>query len=301
MLNLTLLGSGGGMPMPNRYLSALLINYMGRKILIDCGEGTQVAMRKMNTGFKNIDIICISHFHGDHIYGLPGLLSTMGNSGRTKPVTIIGPCGLKKVIEAFFYVISYLPYKIEIIEDPKTAINIIDGIEISTLNLIHSSPCIGYSFYVKRKPEFLPEKAKANNVPREIWKRLQNEETVELDSKVYSPNMVLGKERRGIKLSFITDTRPFDGIISFVKESDLFVCESTYLEEDDQIKAIQNQHMTCKEATRLASNAKVVELLLTHFSSAIDQPHAKGNYIKSFFSDTIIGFDGWNKSLTYKD
>lgn len=301
MLNITLLGSGGGMPMPNRFLSALLINYMGRKILIDCGEGTQVAMRKMNAGFKNIDIICISHFHGDHIFGLPGLLSTMANSARTKPVTIIGPLGLKKVIEGFFYVISYLPFEIKIIEDPKTAINIIDGIEISTLNLIHSSPCIGYSFYVKRKPEFLPEKAKGNDVPREIWKRLQNEETVELDSKVYSPNMVLGKERRGIKLSFITDTRPFDGIISFVKESDLFVCESTYLEEDDQIKAIQNQHMTCKEATGLASNAKVVELLLTHFSSAIDQPHAKCDYIKSLFSDTIIGFDGWNKSLTYKD
>lgn len=301
MLNLTLLGSGGGMPMPNRFLSSLLINYKGRKILIDCGEGTQVAMRKMNTGFKAIDIICITHFHGDHIFGLPGLLSTMGNSGRVVPLTIIGPLGLRKVVEGFMNIISYLPFEINLIEDPKSSINIIDGIEISTLNLLHSSPCIGYSFYVERKPKFLPGKAKINNVPKEIWNKLQNGESVELNNKIYTSNMVLGKERKGIKLSFITDTRPFDEIISFILGSDLFVCESTYLKEDDLEKAIQNHHMTCKEAAGLAYNAKVEELLLTHFSTSIDEPQIIGEYVRTLFNETIIGFDGWTKTLVYND
>ena len=109
MIVVTLLGSGGGMPMPNRYLSSMLIDYQSRKILIDCGEGTQVSMRENKTGFKTLDIICLTHFHGDHIYGLPGLLSTMGNSGRTESLTIIGPSGVNEIIQALRQTIPYLP------------------------------------------------------------------------------------------------------------------------------------------------------------------------------------------------
>src|SRR5699024_9431131 len=116
MLNVTLLGSGGGMPIPDRHLFSTVLNYKGRQILIDCGEGSQVAIRKNHSGFKSIDIICITHFHGDHIFGLHGLLSTMGNSGSEKPITIIGPSGLKEIIKGLLSLVSYLPYDIKLIE-----------------------------------------------------------------------------------------------------------------------------------------------------------------------------------------
>ena len=110
MVDLCLLGCGGGMPMPFRNLSALLINFKGRKILIDCGEGTQVSMRIIGWGFKSVDVICITHCHGDHIVGLPGLLATIGNSGRTAPLTIIGPEGIDKVVDSLRVIARYLPY-----------------------------------------------------------------------------------------------------------------------------------------------------------------------------------------------
>ena len=99
MVDISLLGCGGGMPMPSRFLASTLINYKGKKILIDCGEGTQVSMKILGTGFKAIDLICITHGHGDHIVGLPGLLATIGNSGRVEPLTIIGPDGIKNIIK----------------------------------------------------------------------------------------------------------------------------------------------------------------------------------------------------------
>ena len=158
MIDLVLLGCGGNMPMPNRSLSSLFINYKGRKILIDCGEGTQVSMRMKNCGFKAIDLICITHLHGDHIYGLTGLLSTMGNSSRIEDLTIVGPKGISEIINAMKTLIEYLPFKIIVIENPIGTFslnnNILKDIEISTTELDHSTECLGYSFYFKRSPNF---------------------------------------------------------------------------------------------------------------------------------------------------
>lgn len=306
------------MPMPGRFLSSVLIKYKGRKILMDCGEGTQVSMRVLKWGFKSLDIICISHGHGDHIFGLPGLISTLANSGKRNPLTIIGPQGIGSVVKGLLVAMPYIPYDIYIIEDPKLPIGIKMGPEgtdlvtassindsnldmiISTLELEHSCPCIGYSLFIPRRPRFDVEKAILNKVPKEIWKRLQYGESLSYGGKLYKPDMVLGEARKGIKLSYITDTRPIDDIVDFIRESDLFICEGTYGDEEDLPKAIENKHMTFSEAGRLAFKAEVKELLLTHFSPTMKDPYLYEKDILDIFPNTIIGYDGFVKILQYR-
>lgn len=316
MINLTMLGTGGGMPIPKRYLSSCMINYEGRKILIDAGEGTQVAMREFHTGFKAIDLICITHFHGDHIFGLPGLLSTMEKSGRREPITIIGPLGLKKFIDAFLLTLRSLDFEINIIEGPIEDLFLVlsngmlslnkdkkadSDIKISTIELEHSLPCLGYSFYVPRKPKFHLKKAIEKDIPKEFWSNLQDGETVEDDVNIYSPDMVLGDEREGIKFSYITDTRPIEKIVDFIKDSDLFISEGTYGDDANKDKAIEYSHMTYREAAKLAKSGNVKELLLTHFSVRSDNPEEFKTNAREVFQNTTIAYDGYSINLSYED
>ncbi|ASW43323.1 ribonuclease Z [Clostridium isatidis] len=301
MVDISLLGCGGGMPVPNRFLSSTLINYMGRKILIDCGEGTQVSMKILGTGFKAIDIICITHGHGDHIVGLPGLLATIGNSGRVDPLTIIGPVGIEEIIKGLRVIVPYLPYEIKIIENPRDTITLIENISISTLELDHSAPCLGYSFYFKRKASFDLEAAIANKVPKILWNKLQKGESLIYEGNKYEPNMVLGRERRGIKFSLITDTRPIKEIIDFIKESDLLICEGTYGDDKDIEKAIKNKHMTFSEAAKLARDGRVRDLMLTHFSPAMNNPEEYIENARKIFENTVLGEDRIIKTLSFID
>ena len=305
MIELTLLGCGGNVPMPNRFLSSLFINYKGSKILIDCGEGTQVAMKKYNCGFKNIDLILITHLHGDHIIGLIGLLQTMGNSGKTDDLTIVGPIGIIDAMKAIKVLVEYLPYKVNIIENPKQTFSlehdILKDIDISTINLDHSTECIGYSLYFKRKPKFDREKAILNQVPQNLWKKLQENSSAIYKDKTYYADMVLGENRRGIKLSFITDTRPTFEIPEFIYESDLFICEGMYGDDLDISKAVKNKHMTFRESASLANAGNVDKLLLTHFSPSIENPKDFIQNATNLFEDTIIGEDGLTLKLSYTD
>jgi len=317
MINITLLGSGGGTPIPHRYLSSMIINFEGRKILMDCGEGTQVAMKQIHAGFKDLDIICITHIHGDHIFGLPGLLSTMGNSDRKETVTIIGPPGSSKVIGSILSALTYLPFDVKIIEitNSKLILKNIDKhleldeyvdnkpceIIMEIIELDHSSNCNGYSFYLNRNAKFDPDKALENNVPQELWGRLQKGDEVYFNDSLYTPKMVLGQKRNGIKISYITDTRPIDSIIDFIKNSQLFICEGTYGDDEDRKKAIMNKHMTFKEAATLAKEGYVDELLLVHFSPSMAKPEDYADNAKVVFMNTIIGYDGFTKTLIFKD
>ena len=305
MIDLTLLGCGGNVPMPNRFLSSLFINYKGRKMLIDCGEGTQVAMKKYNCGFKTIDLILITHLHGDHIIGLIGLLQTMGNSGKTDDLTIVGPVGITDAMNAIKVLVEYLPYRVYVVENPKEKFSlehdILKDIEISTIDLEHSTECIGYSLYFKRKAKFDRQKAMSNEVPQILWKKLQEQDTVIYNDKTYYSSMVLGDERKGIKLSFITDTRPTFEIPQFIYGSDLFICEGMYGDDLDISKAVKNKHMTFREAASLANAGNVDKLLLTHFSPSIEEPKDFAHNATNLFKDTTIGEDGLTLNLSYKD
>jgi ribonuclease Z len=264
-------------------------------------------MRISNTGFKSIDIICITHIHGDHIVGLPGLLGTIGNSGRTEPITIIGPEGIRETVEKLRVIANWLPYEINIIENPKDTFKLFDGninldVDISVLELDHSSPCIGYCFYFKRQPKFDVEKAEKNKVPKILWNRLQrNEENIVLDGALYTNDMVTGEERKGKKVSIITDTRPIKNIIEFINDSDYFICEGTYGEDKDLPKAIKNKHMTFREAADLALKGNVKKLLLTHFGTAMNEPEEYLNNANEVFDKTIIGFDRYKTTLNFNE
>ena len=304
MVNLTLLGCGGNVPLPNRFLSSLFMNFNGRKILVDCGEGTQVSMKMKGCGFKDIDLICITHTLGDHILGLIGLLSTMGNSERKKPVTIIGPVGIKEAMDAIQVLIT-LPYKLNIIENPEGIFSLVDPIlsdlSIETIELEHSTECIGYNFYFARHPKFNVEKAKQNNVPRKYWNMLQKGMTIMDEDVNYTPDMVLGDDRKGIKISMITDTRPLDTIPEFIYDADLFICEAMYGDEMDISKAIKNKHMLFREAASLAVRGNAKQLLLTHFSPSIEDPNVFENNAKSVFENTIIGYDRFSTQIKYPE
>ncbi|MEE0248874.1 ribonuclease Z [Peptacetobacter hiranonis] len=304
MVNLTLLGCGGNVPLPNRFLSSLFMNFNGRKILVDCGEGTQVSMKMKGCGFKDIDLICITHTHGDHIIGLIGLLSTMGNSERKKTVTIVGPVGIKEAMDAIQVLIT-LPYKLNIIENPEGRFSLVDpllsDLSIETIELEHSTECIGYNFYFARHPKFNVEKAQQNNVPRKYWNMLQKGMTIMDDDVNYTPDMVLGDDRKGIKISMITDTRPLDTIPEFIEDADLFICEAMYGDEMDISKAIKNKHMLFREAASLAVRGNAKQLLLTHFSPSIEDPNVFENNAKSVFENTIIGYDRFSTQIKYPE
>lgn len=305
MLDLILLGCGGNMPMPNRFLSSLFVNYKGLKILFDCGEGTQVSMRMKNCGFKNLDLIFISHLHGDHIAGLIGLLSTVGSSSRSEELTIIGPFGIKNAIDAIMVLVEYLPYNLNIIENPEGTFSLLNehlrDIEISSLVLDHSTECLGYSLYIKRKSRFNVEKAKSNNVPTILWQKLQQGKNVMFEGIEYIPHMVLGDNRRGIKISYITDSRPILSIPDFIYESDLFVCEGMYGDDFDISKAVKNKHMTFREAATLARLGNVDKLLLTHFSPSLDDPSLYLDNATSVFENTVLGYDRLYLNISFKD
>lgn len=307
MLEVTLLGSGGSIPLPDRYLSATTIEYNGRKILIDSGEGTQVSMRAINSGFRNIDVICITHLHGDHVIGLQGMLGTTSNSGRTEPITIIGPKGLKDVLAGFRLISPFLNYEVNVIEDPKEPVVIendhIHGeLSIEALPVEHTRPCLAYRVNLARDPKFDVQKARENEVPQPLWGRLQKEHAdIAYEGKVYTPDMVLGEPRPGLSVSLVTDTLPIPSIIPFVKDSDLFICCSNYGNQEDKGKADKNKHMTFEDSATLAKEANVNTLMLTHYSQAMRHPEEYIDNARAIFPHTVMGQDHIRLELNYDE
>jgi ribonuclease Z len=303
MLDICLLGCGGSMPVPYRYLTSLLVNYKGKKVLVDCGEGTQVSMKMVGWGFKSIDVICFTHSHADHVVGFPGLLLTIANSGRTEPLTIICPAGFTAIIEGLRVLCPYLPYELSIIEASDSGISMFkfEGIDIHTLPVDHTTACLAYSFHIKRARRFDADKARERGIPVLLWNSLQKGDTVFYEGMEYTPDMVLGEERKGLKLSYFTDTRPIPELTDFVKESDLLIAEGMYGEASDLEKAVENKHMLFSEAARIAKDSASKELWLTHFSPSLTEPQLFLENAAAVFPNTIIGEDRLTKTLDFKN
>ena len=302
MLDICLVGTGGMMPLPRRWLTALMTRYNGSSLLIDCGEGTQVAIKEKGWSFKPIDVICFTHYHGDHISGLPGLLLTMGNADRKEPLTLIGPRGLERVVNALRVIAPELPFDIKFIEitQPEQVIEL-NGYRITAFKVNPNVVCYGYTLEILRQGKFSAERAKEQEIPLKFWNPLQKGQTIEAEGKIYTPDMVLGPERKGIKLTYTTDTRPTDSILKNAADSDLFICEGMYGEDDKADKAKGYKHMTFREAAVLARNANVQEMWLTHYSPSLVRPDDYMDKVREIFPNAFPGKDGKSVELNFED
>lgn len=292
------------MPLPNRWLTSLHVLYNGRGILIDCGEGTQIAMKETGVSAHTIDLILLTHFHGDHVMGLPGILMSMGMSGRTEPVTIVGPKNLHKVVPNLC-VCAGIPFEVRMVEleEADYRFDFSEGslLHIHAFAASHSVPTYGYSLELERLRKFDPERATSNNIPVKYWGRLQRNETVKDDRTVYTPDMVLGEKRKGIKVTYVTDTRPNERIRLSSRHSDLLVLEGMYGDDERLEAAKVKRHMIFSEAAEIASEGHSKELWLTHFSPSETHPEQYLDATRKIFEHTVCGKTGLHRTLNYTD
>lgn len=302
MLDVCLLGTGGMMPLPYRWLTSLMVRYNGKSVLIDCGEGTQIALKEKGWSPKPIDIICFTHYHADHISGLPGMLLTMGNAERTEPLLLIGPKGLTRTVNALRVIAPELPFEIQCMEitEPEQIFSF-DGFRIECFKVNHSVLCYGYNIVVERTGKFQVEKAQELGIEKRYWNRLQKGEVIETESGLMTPDMVLGPPRKGLKVTYCTDTRPTESIVSNASEADLFICEGMYGEADKFDHAKSYKHMTFFEAAKLAQKANVKELWLTHYSPSLIRAEDYMKDVRKIFPAAQAGKDGKTVTLCFEE
>ena len=306
MIAVCLLGTGGMMPLPYRYLTSLMVRYNGKGILVDCGEGTQVALRRKGWSPKPIDVILFTHFHADHISGLPGMLLTMGNAERTEPVLMVGPKGLSRIVNSLRVIAPELPFEIRFLEiterEQEIALPGEKDFHIHAFRVNHNVPCYGYAFSLDRAGRFDAVRAKEQGIPLQYWSRLQKGETIETgEGTVLTPDMVLGPSRKGLKFVYTTDTRPCDNIVKYAQGADLLICEGMYGEPDKAAKAREHKHMTFKEAAEIARKADPAKMWLTHYSPSLVKPDEFMPEVQKIFPNAVPGKDGKTVTLTFSN
>lgn len=303
MLTVCLPGTGGMLPLENRWLTCCWVEEDGKAILIDCGEGTQIALKKAGCKLSHLEMLLFTHFHADHIAGLPGLLLTLGNHGKTTPLTICGPKGVQEVVGALLVIAPVLPYSITFRELPDTDEASFDwgDLHIFSLPLAHGVPCLGYRIEQARKPVFNPQKAQALEIPPKLFGLLHRGQSVTLeDGREIVPEQVLDGARAPIRLCYCTDTLPLPEIARFAQEADLLIAEGMYGDDAMGEKVQEKGHMLFSEAARLAKEAGAARLWLTHFSPALEEPEAFIDGIQSIFPGAVAGQDGMRIILGQK-
>ena len=265
-----ILGCGGMMPLPYRHLTSVLLRREGNLFLFDCGEGTQVSLRRLNLKWKKIDAIFISHTHADHVTGLPGILMLSAQVDRTEPLYIYGPPKIKEYVETSRKVLDmYINYPIVVKEiEAPCVVHSGKDFYIRAFPLDHTKVCVGYTLEELDRPgEFNPDKARELGVPcGPLWAQLQQGfEVKAFDGSTVKPEQVLGEKRSGRKFSFVTDTLYKKSIADEVRGSDLLVCEGMFENElIDQAK--EKKHMTAGQAATIAKDADVKRMCMIHYS-----------------------------------
>ena len=300
MIDFTLIGTAATMPLPERALSAAVLRCGGHTILFDCGEGTQTAARKAGVSLMKTDIIALTHYHGDHIFGLAGLLQSMDCLGRKEPLCITGPHGIEEALAPVLRLAGTLQYEIRLVTGELK----LQGAVLSPFETNHRVPSVGYVFYLPRPPKFLVEKAKALDIPVRLWSKIQcsaPEAVFAVDDREIRAAEVMGEPRRGLKLVFSGDTAPCEALTEASREADLLVCDATYAEDEQAPSAALYGHCTFRQAAETAAKAGVRRLWLTHYSQIIKRPEEHLAIAQSIFSDAQCGFDGKSIKLTFDE
>ncbi len=302
MLEVCLLGTGGMMPLPNRWLTSLMVKYNGSDLLIDCGEGTQIAMKCKGWSPKPIDVICFTHFHGDHIGGLPGMLLSMGNAERREPLTLIGPRGLERIVRSLCVIAADLPFELRFIELTEPfQILYLHGYRIEAFRVHHRVVCYGYNLVIERQGRFQVEQAKMLGLPVQYWNPLQKGREVEYNGVIYKPEQVMGAARKGLKVTYCTDTRPTQSILEHAGHADLMICEGMYGEKEKAVKAKEKKHMTFQEAARIAQAVRPGSMWLTHYSPSLVRPEQYLPEIREIYPYIEAARDGMSTTLRFED
>ncbi len=307
-LELFILGTGGMMPLPGRFLTSALLRREGELFLFDCGEGTQVSLRKLNLKWKKISVIFISHTHADHVTGLPGILMLSSQVERDEPLYIIGPPNIKEYVESSRKALDmYINYEIIVKEINEPGIVYEgDGYSVKAFSLQHTKPCFGYTLVEDPRPGvFNPDAARNLQVPMgPLWARLQSGENVTLENGiVITPEMVLGEQRKGRKFSFVTDTKYFSGIKDNVKNSDVLICEGMFRDELKE-SAAEKKHMTATQAATIAKEAGGVKKMgLIHYSPRYTEYDLRFllKEAKTIFPNTFLSRDGQSVNIPFED
>ena len=306
MIDFTLLGTAATMPLPDRALSSAVLRCAGRSILFDCGEGTQTAARKAHVSLMKTDLIALTHYHGDHIFGLPGLMQSMNCLGRTEPLYITGPENAAEELAPILQLAGMLEYKVQIVSGEVLIRDLNplwpDGAVLTPFPTEHRIQSQGYAFHLPRNAKFLPEKAIELAVPTKHWGEIQKsapEREFTLGGTVITAGMLMGEPRKGLRIVFSGDTAPCESLAAAAREADLFVCDATYGDDEQLPMAQLYGHCTFSQAGRLAAEAEVKRLWLTHYSQTVSKPSDCLENALRFFEAAECGFDGKAIKLTF--